>query len=59
MKRYVVTMDFYVYADSDVEAVDQAKKYADDFDSAKDNRANVISVHENPFASTVSRLIEI
>lgn len=43
--RYAVTMDFYVYANSDEEAAMKAKSIAKDMDSKFDNQAKVVSIH--------------
>lgn len=42
--RYAVTMDFYVYADSNEEAVAHAKIIASDMDSKLDNKASIVRI---------------
>ena len=46
--RYVATMDFYVWAHSDQEAVEQSRAIANNLAGEFDNRANVLSVVKQP-----------
>lgn len=51
-KRYAVTVDLYIYADTDKEVKAKAKKFTEDIEFAIDkteNRASVISIYEAPF----------
>lgn len=47
-KRYVVTMDFYLYAENDDEAVKEALKIAYEEDKKHDNKCTVVSINEQP-----------
>lgn len=42
--RYVATMDFYVWANSDQDAAEQAKSIASELDRKFDNRASITSL---------------
>jgi len=51
-KRYVVTIDFYIYAESDEQAKEKAKQFVDDVQFVVDkteNNASVVSINEAPF----------
>lgn len=50
-KRYVVTLDAYVYASSDGEVKLLAEKLAQKLQQNDDNKAGVISIHEVPFGT--------
>ena len=51
-KRYVVTMDMYVYAENDYMARKRAHKMADKIDEKYPNAStNVTEIGEQPFAS--------
>jgi len=43
-QRYAINMDFYVYANSDEDAVAQAKAIASDMDKKLDNKASITGV---------------
>ena len=51
IKRYSMTMEFYIYADSDKNAVDLAEHIVEKQKKKWDNRAWVSSVKEQPFGS--------
>jgi hypothetical protein len=58
-KRYVVTMDMYVYADNDY----MAKKRANDLRLSLSNRRHsqdveVTSIHEQPFGTLSNRRVD-
>lgn len=55
MKRYVVTMELYVYAKDDKHAISKSKMIADRQDSQYGNRCQVTEIQEQPFASLISR----
>jgi hypothetical protein len=44
--KYAVSMDFYVWANSDEEAAAQAKKFAKEMDSKFDNQPSILSIHK-------------
>jgi len=56
--RYAVTVDFYIYAEDDADAKQQAKITAYNMDKDTDNKASVVSIHEAPFA-TMGKLREV
>jgi len=58
-KRYVVTMDMYVYADNDYMARKHAHKLVEKLDEEKFNTsAKVTEIGEQPFASLNYRKLE-
>lgn len=57
-KRYVVTMDMYVYAENDHMARKNAHKLADGLKSKLDNQAAVLEIHEQPFSTLGSRKLD-
>ena len=53
MKRYAVTVDLYIYADTDDEAKEKAQNFTEDVQFAIDkteNDARVVSIYDAPFA---------
>ena len=54
-KRYVVTVDYYVWADSDDDAITQAKIRAHAQDIAHDDRCSVVSILEQPHGTYGNR----
>jgi len=56
-KRYIVTVDMYVYARNDKHAVSKAKMIANRQDQQYGNRCNVVEVAENPFACPTTRTV--
>lgn len=48
-KRYTVTIDLYVYANTDDEATKEAKKAIDTLENKDDCKAEILSIHETPF----------
>lgn len=57
--RYIATMEFYVIADSDTEAIRRAMNIAKELDDRKDNLAEIIGLEEYPYGSFTSREIDI
>ena len=57
-KRYTVTADFYLYAESDEEAKEKASNWAYWQRKEHDNQANVLEIHETPFASLTARKLK-
>ena len=53
MKRYVMTMDMYIYADNDKGALELAQYITDKQKMKWDNQANTTSLKEAPFGSFV------
>ena len=56
-RRFTVTLDLYLYADNDKEAIKQANELAKKLSEKEDNGASVLAIHETPFASLVARPI--
>lgn len=48
-KRYVATIEVYVYAESETEAKKHAEHYVHYLDSLHDNRAKVIDLKKQDF----------
>lgn len=59
MKRYVVTLDFYLYAENDESAIKEALKIAYEEDKKFDNRCTVVSLHEQPTGRLGSREVKL
>jgi len=57
MKRYVVKMEFFVWADSDEEAIAIAESKAKKENEYNDNRANITEVSNNNFGSFIMNKI--
>jgi hypothetical protein len=58
MKRYSVTIELYVYADSDEDAIKQSEQIAKQMDIDNDNKASVQSIHEQSFGQLTSRKVK-
>lgn len=54
-KRYTVTLDAYLYARTDREAMVKAAKISAFLQTLEDNRAQVLELHETPFATLTAR----
>lgn len=59
MKRYVATVEFYVWADSDMEATNQAKSLCKEQDAKADNRCELVSLVEQPFGILGNRSVKL
>lgn len=57
-KRYVVTLDLYVYAEDDKKAKEEAWFYKQHNRLVEDNNAEIVSIHEAPFG-VVGELREV
>ena len=57
MKRYIVVIDAYVYAEDNKEAIQKAQALAKELDDKHDNKAKVIELHQNDFGSIQSQLV--
>jgi len=57
--RYTITLDFYAWADSDEEIKKQANDLVKAMREKEDNQANVLEIHETPFASLSVRKLNI
>lgn len=51
MKRYIITLSFYDYAENDQDAIATAKAKAKAMNDDNDNQCVVEAVHSAPFAS--------
>lgn len=51
LKRYTVTIDLYVYANTDDEAIKEAKKVIDTLEKKDDCKAEILSIFETPFGT--------
>jgi hypothetical protein len=49
MKRYAVTLDFYVHASNEHEAMSKSEKIAKEIRDKYDNSAKVIGISESSF----------
>lgn len=56
-KRYVVTMDFYLWAESDDYAIKAAEIIAFQMNDRMDNRAAVLNIVEQPFGKIGSNRV--
>jgi hypothetical protein len=56
-ERYTVTMDFYIWADDDANAMKEAKKRVRRMEKAEDNQPVLQSLHRTPFATMASEPI--
>lgn len=54
-KRYTVTLDAYIYARNDREAMFKSAKLAEHLQTLEDNFASVVSLDESPGCSLASR----
>ena len=58
MKRYAVTIDLYIHAENDSEAIKQAETVAENLRGKEDNHASVLEIWENKFGSLNHRLVK-
>ena len=58
MKRYTVTMEFYIFEDGDDAAKNEAERIAARLRAKKDNQAKVHEIHETPLGSLKPRKIK-
>jgi len=56
-QRYTVTLDAYILARTDREALVKAALMVEEMRKKEDNQTQVISVESTPFGSVVSRLV--
>jgi hypothetical protein len=54
-KRYLVSVEMYMYAKDDEDVQKQAQRFADQLRNKYDNQAVVMSIYEQPFATLGSR----
>ncbi|OHB99882.1 MAG: hypothetical protein A2Z57_11200 [Planctomycetes bacterium RIFCSPHIGHO2_12_39_6] len=58
-KRYIATASFYVYAESDVRAIELCEKIVKTERDLYDNRYSVDCIEEKPFGKFVARKLDI
>jgi hypothetical protein len=56
-QRYVVTMNFYIYAKDNISAIALAKHIAEKEDQKYDNAALVLTVESQPYGELGSKII--
>jgi len=56
-KRYVVTLDLYVYSENDSEAIAKAHNLANTIANINDNECSVIDIAEQPFGVIGNRKV--
>lgn len=54
-KRFVLTVDLYIYADSEEEAKKTAKVCIDKLKETDDNKASIISLYEQNWGTLTNR----
>ena len=55
--RYLITAEYYIYTDSDAEAIEIAKGTAKENQLNYDNQYSVEKVHKVPFGSRIIKQI--
>lgn len=58
LKRYAVTLDFFIWVESDEEAIITAESFAKSQDEKKDDRCKVVSIHDTSVTSLKPRKIK-
>lgn len=56
-KRYTAVVEFYIWAKTDEEAVEQAKKQCKEQDYKNDDKCKLIELFESSFSNLGNRLI--
>lgn len=59
MKRYTITIDFYQHSENDKEALQKAQDFVTEINARMDCQANVLEIHETPFACLSARKVDI
>ena len=59
MKRYILTLDLYMYEPSDAKAKETAKQYIDKLREMDDNNAEIISIHKQEFGKLEAKKIDL
>ena len=57
VSRYILTMDMYIYAKGDEDAINKAQKIAQKEKDKHDNQAQVLKVHSAPFGTMQAKTI--
>jgi len=58
VKRYVLTVDLYIYEDSDEKAMETANVYIEKLQETEDNQASIVSLNEQTWGELSNRKIE-
>ena len=56
-KRYVATVEFYVWGDNDEDVIKQVQEYCTEQDLKNDNHCNLISLVEQPWGKIGNRVV--
>jgi hypothetical protein len=56
-KRYVATVEFYVWGDNDEDVIKQVQEYCTEQDLKNDNHCNLISLVEQPLGKIGNRVV--
>lgn len=59
MIRYTYTMDAYLWAENEEEAIKRANKIIATERKEHDNQANLLELYETPFATLTARKINL
>jgi len=59
MRRYIVDIKAYFWAENDLDVIQQAKIFADKWDIKEDNQAEVIEIVEQSFGTVGNRPVLI
>lgn len=55
--RYIVEVSLYIYAENDLEAIEQAQKFVDEQNHQLDNNCSIESIIHNNFGSLTPRVV--
>ncbi|MDG1950927.1 MAG: hypothetical protein P8J32_09010 [bacterium] len=55
--RYILTMDMYIYAESDEDAIRKSQEIVEKEKDQYDNQAQVLTVHKAPFGTMQAKTI--
>ena len=58
-KRYIITIELYIYQEDDIKAIKEAESIAAQLRSKDDNRANVVGLVEQKIATIGNRKIDL
>ena len=56
-KRYIASVDYYVYANSDKEAIEMCKLKCKEQDANNDDKCALLSIIEQPFGTFSTKII--
>ncbi len=58
-KRYILTLDLYIYQEDDVRALNEARSIVSDLKSKDDNRASIVSLVEQEPGTIGNRKVDL